>query len=683
MDQHLLDVWVPLPAHSGQDQPLRYAATQAWPHGTLVRVPLGKRQVLGVVTRSETPRPFEGEMRQAEVLHPDLAPLSAEWMDLVCFAAGYYQRTVGEAMATVLPPWLKQVSAKALSKYLAEAPTREHDKAALATATLPTPTPAQHAALATWRGADRPVLLHGVTGSGKTEVYLRAAEEVLNQDHAQVLVLVPEINLTPQLVQRFEARFGAATVAVQHSAMTPVQRLRHWLRGHTGVARVMLGTRLAVFASLPQLRAVVVDEEHDPSYKSQDGLRFHARDLAIYRGHQLQGQHDSARATLLGSATPSLESWQAAQQGRYALTELSQRAAHAAMPDVHLVDTRHLPANDWLAPQVLAQLHQAVNRGAQGLVMLNRRGYAVALRCPACGWKSACPHCSAFQVYHKGERVLRCHHCSAAAPVPRQCPSCGELDIKPVGHGTEQAEEQLAQQLRAQQKDDGSALRVLRMDADTTQGPAALTQALEQVHRGEVDVLLGTQMIAKGHDFRRLSVAVALDVDAALYSADFRAPERLFALLMQTMGRAGRDPAYPAHMWIQTASPQHPLFAALVKHDYAAFARAELERREQAALPPYTHQALIRCEARHMQDALDFLQRAREALGPTLGQAHLYAPVPAPMARLAGRERAQMLLESDRRPHTRAAAHRVKQHLLSMPRQGVLRWAIDMDPLQI
>ncbi len=313
--------------------------------------------------------------------------------------------------------------------------------------------------------------------------------------------------------------------------------------------------------------------------------------------------------------------------------------------------------------------------------MLNRRGYAVALRCPACGWKSACPDCSAFQVYHKGERVLRCHHCSAAAPVPHQCPSCGELDIKPVGHGTEQAEEQLAQQLRAQQKDDGSALRVLRMDADTTQGPAALTQALEQVHRGEVDVLLGTQMIAKGHDFRRLSVAVALDVDAALYSADFRAPERLFALLMQTMGRAGRDPAYPAHMWIQTASPQHPLFAALVKHDYAAFARAELERREQAALPPHTHQALIRCEAQHMQDALDFCS-ARDALGQRWG-----GPPVCPRCRRRWRAwlgaNGLKCCWNRTGDHTHGRSPRVKQHLLSMPRQGVLRWAIDMDPLQI
>ena len=679
----MLDVWVPLPAHAGQGQPLRYASALPLAHGTLVQVPLGKRQVLGVVTNTAAPTTFDGAARLAQPLHPALPPMAPDWMALVAFAAGYYQRTVGEAAVAVLPPLLKHVTAKALTKYL-QAPAASVAAAhPQADAETTTPTAAQDEALRTWREAKQPVLLHGVTGSGKTEVYLRATADVLSQPHAQVLVLVPEINLTPQLVQRFEARFGAAAVAVQHSAMTPVQRLRHWLRGHTGAARVMLGTRLAVFASLPHLRAVVVDEEHDPSYKSHEGLRFHARDLAVYRGHQRQEIDPQARPTLLGSATPSLESWYATRQGRYALATLAQRAAHARMPEVHVVDTRHIPAKAWLAPQVLADLQQAANRGEQGLVLLNRRGYAVALQCPGCGWKSACAHCSAFQVYHKADARLRCHHCGSNARVPRQCPTCGELDIKPVGHGTEQAQEQLAHLLQAQRKADGSAWRVLRMDADTTQGTAALTEALAQVHRGEVDVLLGTQMIAKGHDFRRLSVAVALEVDAALYSADFRAPERLFALLMQTMGRAGRDQAHPARMWVQTASPQHPVFAALTQHDYVAFAQATLAQREQAALPPFTHQALVRCEARQMGTALAFLQRARDALAPTLGEAHLFAPVPAPMVRLAGRERAQMLLESSRRQLTRAAAQRVHQHLLGMARQGVLRWAIDMDPLQI
>ena len=527
---------------------------------------------------------------------------------------------------------------------------------------------------------------------------------------AQVLVLVPEINLTPQLQARFAARFAARRpvpsspapgeapgapsesigLVALHSGMTPAQRLRSWLAAHSGQARIVLGTRMAIFASMPRLRLIVVDEEHDPSYKQQEGARYSARDLAVYRG-RLEGA-----TVLLGSATPSLESWYqsrpGAEGGRYVRLEMGLRIGDGgALPRVRRVDMNHQPRGAVFSPPLLQALQERVARGEQSLVFLNRRGYAPVLQCAECDWKSECPHCSAFRVFHKIDRTLRCHHCGYTERVPRACPGCGSPDIRPLGRGTEQLEEHLAELLADVRRPDGAPVRIARIDADTTRLKGELEQQLAQVHAGEVDVLVGTQMVTKGHDFRRITLVAAVLPDGALFSSDFRAPERLFSLLMQAAGRSGRDAAYSgrSEMWVQTHHPTHPLYEALRRHDYPAFAAQQLAERAAAALPPFSYQALVRADARTQDAAQGFLQAARDA-GAAEAQAldvTLYPPVPMTVQRVANVERAQMLVESA----SRAALQRflaLWHETLHATREGeagrgLIRWAIDVDPLGI
>ena len=380
--------------------------------------------------------------------------------------------------------------------------------------------------------------------------------------------MVPEINLTPQLQGRFVERFGADQVVAMNSGMTHPQRLKSWLAAHTGAARIVLGTRMAVFASIPALKLIVVDEEHDPSYKQQESARYSARDLAVYRG-KLEGAK-----VLLGSATPSLESWHASERGRYQRLAMASRVGLGPLPAVRLVDMNLQPKQTVFSTALLAAMQQRIARGEQSLVFLNRRGYAPVLACTACDWKSECPNCSAFRVFHKIDRTLRCHHCGYTERVPRACPVCGNVDIAPVGRGTERLEEHLGELLADVKQANGQPVRIARMDADSMRLKGALEQQLARMHAGDVDILVGTQMVTKGHDFRRITLVAALNADSALFSSDFRAPERLFGLLMQAAGRAGRDATQAAasEMWVQTWHPQHPLFTALRRHDYPAFA---------------------------------------------------------------------------------------------------------------
>ena len=522
-------------------------------------------------------------------------------------------------------------------------------------------------------------LLYGVTGSGKTEVYLHAAAGALAAGR-QVLFLVPEINLTPQFEARLAERFAGHRLVAQHSGLTPAQRLRQWLLAHSGHADLLLGTRLAVFASLPRLGLIVVDEEHDPSFKQQEGARYSARDLAVYRGQLEQVP------VLLGSATPSLETWQRAEQGAYRRLALPSRIGGGTLPQVRVVDMgaepRSAGVDTPLAASLLQALRERVERGEQSLLLLNRRGYAPVLHCTACGWKSGCPHCSAWRVFHKVDRTLRCHHCGLSERVPRACPECGNLDIQPLGRGTERLEEQLVELL--------PGARIARIDADSTRLKGSLEAQLGAVHAGEVDVLVGTQMIAKGHDFRRVTLVAAVNPDSALFSSDFRAPERLFALLMQAGGRAGRDAdqSGASQMWIQTWHPRHPLFAALARHDYAAFAARQLTERLSAGLPPFANLALLRAEAKSGDAAEAFLRAATEHAA-TLNAAApvtIYSPVPPAVARVAGVERRQMLLESASRTAMQrflAAWLPALTPLAKETAHRVLRWAVDVDPLAI
>ncbi len=700
MNTVTLLVAVDAPQHSGLTGPLHYLSEQPLPPGTLLRVPLGKRELLGIVWHgpaqppggSALPAPRSDLRPVGPVLH-SLPPLPPAWLALLDFAAAYYQRSVGELALSVLPPALRQLDGAGLAKrvlrLLAKLDATPPPSAGGAPE-RPRLGAEQQAALAAFDtacaqagagGTPAPMLLHGVTGSGKTEVYLHATERVLASGR-QALVLVPEINLTPQLEARFAARFPQHRLVSLHSGLTPAQRLRHWLLAHLGHADIVLGTRMGVFAPLPRLGLIVVDEEHDPSYKQQEGARYSARDLAVYRAH-----HERV-PVILGSATPSLETWQRALPGpqqRYNRLALDARVGGGALPQVRLFDMGVLPRVQGqpavLAPPVLASLQQRLAAGEQSLVFLNRRGYAPVLHCGDCGWKSGCPHCSAWRVFHKGERTLRCHHCGFAERVPRACPDCGNLDIAPLGRGTEKLEEQLAVLL--------PGARIARLDADTARGKGQLQARLAQVHAGDVDVLVGTQMVTKGHDFRRITLVVAVNPDSALFASDFRAPERLFALLMQAAGRAGRvaEASARSEMWVQTWHPQHPLYAALKRHDFTAFASSQLADRLAAGLPPHSHLALLRAEARDVGVAMAWLQAAA-VLARQLaadGAVTVYPPVPPPISKLAGIERLQMLVESASRARLqRLLADWVPAlHGLRSQHKGLARWAIDVDPLAI
>ena len=711
---HCLLVLVALPAHSPlAATPLHYTHHEWLPAGTLVRVPLGQRSVLGVVWDSgpHTQPPPAGVQPKA-ILQAwnNVPPLDATWRQLVAFTARYYQRSLGEVALAALPPQLRELDEvqlarrlKALAKKnVAQQKTDATDEAA-ANAADPATTPLdqptvlteqQEQAIAAVQAAacdasPAPLLLFGTTGSGKTEVYLQAVAQALaHNPQAQVLVLVPEINLTPQLEQRFAARFAQQRIVALHSGMTAAQRLQGWLAAHTGQARIVLGTRMAILASIPHLRLIVVDEEHDLSYKQQESARYSARDLAVYRAHQAKVP------VVLGSATPSLESWYHSRPataedtgGRYRRLCMPERIGAAALPAVRLIDMAQQPRGSVCSPALLEAVQQRAARGEQSLLLLNRRGYAPVLHCPDCDWKSECPHCSTFRVYHKIDRTLRCHHCGYTVPVPRACPACGNQDVRALGLGTEQLEEALQQQLHTTLRPDGAPLRVLRVDADTTRQAGSLAQQLAHAHSGEVDVLVGTQMLAKGHDFRRITLVAALNPDAVLFSSDFRAPERLFALLMQAGGRAGRDPALSGHseLWVQTHFVAHPLFAALRKHDYPGFAQQQLDERSIAGMPPFSYQALIRAEAREQQAAQDFLNAVRTAAAqlPEAAQVQCYPAVPMVPQRIANRERAQMLVESSSRAALQRLLPQLGVLLHQLRAKAVLRWAVDVDPLSV
>ena len=689
----ILRVAVEAPQHTGLSAPLDYSSERPLSPGTLVNVPLGKRDVPGIVWHGAPAAAGSVSIRPISQALEALPPLGASWRALVDFAAAYYQRSTGEIALSVLPPELRKLDNAQLANRIKKLHKALASPAAANPATsTPALTDAQADALAqiaAMAAQDTPstLLLHGVTGSGKTEVYLGAAAQALAAGQ-QALVLVPEINLTPQLEARFAERFAGRHIVSLHSALTPAQRLRSWLAAHLGLADLVLGTRLAVFASMPRLGLIVVDEEHDPSYKQQDGARYSARDLAVYRGRLERA------VVVLGSATPSLETWQRANEGRYRRLSLPARVGGGALPTVRLVDMNQQPkqrgANTALSPPLIDAIQQRIARGEQSLVFLNRRGYAPVLHCTDCGWKSGCPHCSAWRVFHKLDRTLRCHHCGLTERVPRACPDCGNLDIAPIGRGTERLEEQLAQLLRT--ADDAPA-RIARIDADSTRLKGSLEAQLGAVHAGEVDVLVGTQMVTKGHDFRRITLVAAVNPDSSLFSSDFRAPERLFALLMQAGGRAGRDAEHAARseLWVQTWHPQHALYGALRQHDFEAFAASQLKEREMAGLPPFSHLAILRADARTPEAARAFLQAAAVLASslPGAEQVMVYPPVPMGVARVADVERMQMLVESASRVALQRflalwlpALHGMRREQKSAD-ERILRWAVDVDPSAI
>lgn len=664
------------------DTPLNVCFDYRWPGapgaarpqvGQLALVPFGRREVVGLIVgiaeHTEVP---DDKLKDVLAVRDQLAPLSAEWLALAGFAADYYQRPLGEVALPGLPKNLRVLTTVALERAIKKLAkhTDPHDASPL---DMPRLNPAQQAAADAIGGAIgfTPTLLYGVTGSGKTEVYLQACAQVLAREpDGQILILVPEINLTPQLEGNIRARFPGVALATLHSSLSEGERMLHWLAAHQGRARIVLGTRLAVLASLPQLKLIVIDEEHDPSYKQQEGLRYSARDLAVWRAWQL------AIPIVLGSATPSLESWHHALSGRYRKLELRERAVKdAVLPRVKLLDMERDKPKDGLTSHLIAALRQRMERGEQSLLFLNRRGYAPVICCEACGWISNCTRCTSFMVLHKPEHRLRCHHCSLELRIPRACPTCGNVDLQPLGRGTQRVEEGL--QLIFPEA------RILRIDADSTRKKGSAQAAFDSVHRGEVDILIGTQMVAKGHDFKKLTLVGILNPDTALFSQDYRASERLFAQLMQVAGRAGRaarnEGGSVSEVLIQTRYPTHPLYGAVVNHDYDHFATLLLAEREQAALPPYLFQALLRAEAPELDTAIAFLKEAGacvDAPGITIND-----PIPMSMTRVHNVDRAQLLVESPSRPALQAF---LKQWLAAVrDLKSRVKWSLEVDPLDI
>jgi primosomal protein N' (replication factor Y) len=632
--------------------------------GRRVRVPFGRGERIGVVlgeaATSEVP---EGQLKPVLEVLRDEPPLPADWLALCEFAAAYYQCPVGEVVAQALPPGLKQLRAK---KPRAPKPLPLPTGAAIE---APVATAEQQAAverIGKSFGRFEAFLLYGITGSGKTEVYLRLVELALARG-GQALILVPEINLTPQLEARVAARFPEVLTVGLHSELTEAARTRHWKAAADGRARIVLGTRLSIFTPMPDLALVIVDEEHDASFKQQDGMRYSARDLAVFRARQ------RGVPIVLGSATPSLETWANAEAGRYARLVLTERAvAQASLPAVRLIDTRKEKLGEGLSAELARAIEQRLERGEQSLVFLNRRGYAPVLACPACGWISRCKRCAANLVLHLADRRLRCHHCGFEAHVPRACPTCGNQDIHPFGRGTQRLEAHLAERF--------PGARVLRVDRDSARSRKQWEALAAQIHAGEADILVGTQMLAKGHDFPMLTLVGVVSTDAALYAADWRAPERLFAQLMQVAGRAGRAER-PGEVLIQTEKPEHALYRALVDHDFPPFAAQLLREREEAGFPPYTYQAMLRAEAPLMADAVAFLNTAREQ-GQGDGNVMLYDAVPMRMARLANLERAQLLIESPSRPHLQRFLTAWRPGLETIKAPSRLRWHLEVDPLE-
>jgi primosomal protein N' (replication factor Y) len=690
--------------------------------GCLVLVPFGKKRLVGLVVElaneSEVPA---SRLRSAEKILREVAPLKREWLELAKFCSSYYQRPLGEVVAAALPPRLRsarpipdaprdfaltpagaealaampprQRRLRALLTRLAEGPAPESELAAQArgaraalkrgieadwvaavAAAPPQPRFVRAHELTSEQAAAVSALsrrlekfgvsvLFGVTGSGKTEIYLQLIADVLLRGK-QALVLVPEIALTPALEAAFRGRFPGACIVIQTSAMPELERARGWLAAHRGLAHIVLGTRLAVFASLPRLGLVVVDEEQDMSFKQRDGVRYSARDLAITRAHIADAP------VVLCSATPSLETFQHASSDKYRLISLTRRAIHAAtLPAVHLVDTRVHTVQDGFAAPLLEAITARLARGEQSLVFLNRRGYAPVLACSACGWIKGCRRCSAHMILHLSERSLRCHHCGLAEGVPRACPECGNPDLQAFGRGTQRVEVSLAEKF--------PEARILRMDSDSVRTGSGLETLLERA--AQSDILVGTQILAKGHHFERLTLVGILNADGGIFSSDYRASERTFAQLQQVAGRAGRA-NLPGEVFVQTRYPGHPLYQSLVRHDYTGFAKILLAERREAAFPPFVFEAVLRAESADAARAMRFLRAAIEA-APPRGAISLFDPAPMSLARMAGVERAQTLLQSRSRPRLQEFLSLWSERLYGMPAQGV-RWHLDVDPIE-
>ncbi len=706
--------------------------------GMRLRVPFGRREIIGVLVElvddSEVP---QDRLKPALELLDATTPLPAALFKLCLWTAQYYQHSLGDTLSWALPVLLRQgepaearqerfwhaaAGARPEDPRLSRAPRQRealrtiaqhphgvahsllgqlqlnkdslelltqkgllrvetrrshsaprHHGSWLLQPELPLNQEQRSAVEAIHAGLEgfQPFLLAGVTGSGKTEVYLQLIHQVLKAGK-QALVLIPEINLGPQTLARFEKRFNAR-IALLHSNINDRERLDAWLAARDGEADIIIGTRSALFTPMKNPGLIILDEEHDASYKQQEGLRYHARDLAIVRARQ------EGLPIVLGSATPSLESLHNAHTGRYALLKLTQRAGGALPPRFLRLDVKSRPMDSGISGPLQQAMTQTLAAGQQVLVFLNRRGFAPSLLCHDCGWLSQCPRCDARMTVHQRHNELRCHHCGHAERPPLNCPDCSQVDLRPVGAGTERAEERLAVLF--------PDYPVLRIDRDSTSRKGSMEALLATINRGEPCLLVGTQMLAKGHHFPRVTLVAILDADGGLFSADFRASERMAQLIVQVAGRAGRADE-PGKVIIQTHLADHPLLVQLTEQGYFAFADQALSERRAAGLPPFSHLALLRAEAHRPGQAEDFLDQACSQAEQLLAELELsgielLGPVPAPMERRAGRYRAQLLLQAN----TRATLHRLMNAWMpvveQLPGSRAVRWSLDVDPIDL
>ncbi len=739
MSQPILRLALPSPLRRLFDYlPPAGVPTDALQPGVRLRVPFGRRETLGilieVVRHSEVPA---DRLKPALELIDTRPPLSPELFRFCLWTAQYYQHSLGDTFSWALPVLLRQGEPAAVLQErfwyaadgarpedvrLARAPRQRETlrtiaqhphgvahsllsqlqlskdsleqllvKGLLRVETRRRHPPSRHqggwllqpaltmnseqrAAFEAIRaGLDgfQAFLLAGVTGSGKTEVYLQLIHQVLEAGK-QVLVLIPEINLGPQTLARFEQRFNAR-IALLHSNVNDRERLDAWIAARDGEADIVIGTRSALFTPLKHPGLIVLDEEHDASYKQQEGLRYHARDLAVVRARQ------ENLPIVLGSATPSLESLHNAHSGRYALLKLTRRAGNAQAPRFLRLDVKSRPLEAGISGPLQQAMAQTLAAGQQVLVFLNRRGYAPSLLCHDCGWISQCPRCDARMTLHQRHNELRCHHCGHCSRPPLNCPDCGRVDLRPVGAGTERAEARLGVLF--------PDYPVLRIDRDSTSRKGSMENLLATINRGEPCLLVGTQMLAKGHHFPRVTLVAILDADGGLFSADFRASERMAQLIVQVAGRAGRAEE-PGKVIIQTHLADHPLLVQLTEQGYFAFAEQALSERRAAGLPPFSHLALLRAEASKPGQAEAFLEQACDCAEQLLAQSavsgvELLGPVPAPMERRAGRYRAQLLLQGN----ARAALHKLMSAWLpqveALPGSRSVRWSLDVDPIDL
>jgi len=704
--------------------------------GRCVRIPFGSRQISGlIISVCETSAIPEDKLKYAGQIDRQTLPLPQSLLELFEFCSRYYHHPIGQVVMNGLPVLLRKFKHTTSGKEhppswrltdtgksitLADLPVRakakrqlisllfEHgiitaefckamsshsrkllhefrnlgwveqftalpEESVFSIASAPAPTAEQAQAISEIldrTGTFTPWLLNGITGSGKTEVYLQVTASLLAQQK-QVLILVPEINLTPQLEAVFRKRFPGTTLVSLHSGLNNSERLQSWLQAQRGEAGIVLGTRLAIFTPMPELSLIIVDEEQDHSFKQQDGLRYSARDLAVYRARQAN------IPIILGSATPSLESYHQARTGRYRLLQLHSRAiSQAALPAIRCIDLRIIPVQEGLSEPVLDALRHCLARKQQSLVFINRRGYSPVLLCKSCRWIATCNRCSSRLVVHLPDRQLRCHYCGNQQPISPACPQCGDPDVLPFGHGTQRVEAALVKHF--------PEARILRVDRDSIRHKGAWQQMLDRIHQGEADILVGTQLLAKGHDFPNLALVCVLNADASLYSTDFRAEEHLFAQLIQVAGRAGRANV-PGSVLIQTEFPQHPLYQALIRQDYAAYAQTHLKERRSAGFPPFVYLAVLRAEAPVLADALEFLRQATALAAVMKDYTHiqLFDPVPAHMTRLKGLERAQLLIQARSRRHLQTFLGDWHQRITALPARNKIRWHLDVDPLTL